>query len=225
VAVTVDAVGTEKFTASGTSASYTGITVGSGSNRALIALINFGHTSGPNDPSSITATWDSGGTNQAMTQLALFTPGSSGASGIWGLVAPTSGNKTLAVSWTTANESYIAGISFTGVDQTGGTTSFPNAATGSATSLTIPSAVGDIGVATSCSGIVLTTPTGTSIYNDSVNGTFVNTTAEYQAGGSPNITIGWAQIGSISACGVHASAGAGGFFARYYYDIGAQINV
>src|SRR5882672_12842690 len=97
------------------------ITVGSGANRALIALICIAKATPVLTVS--TATWDQGGTNQAMGFIG-FTNVVSGANTLrvelWGLRAPTSGQKTLRVvlSGTTIVDSYIAEVSFTGVDQT-----------------------------------------------------------------------------------------------------------
>lgn len=93
---------------------------------ALAVVMAFPHsTSGPSG--TITVTWDSGGTNQIMTQVhGLISSGA--AVYIYGLLAPTTGTKTLAVSWTGANSvNYGLGlIGLTGVDQTAVTSSFRN---------------------------------------------------------------------------------------------------
>jgi hypothetical protein len=152
MAVVLDATGTNVNTGGSTpqTFSYSGITVGSGTNRGLVFVIGFDS----NAVTGISATWDNGGTNQAMTLLA--TKAIAGGSGtgtmaILGLAAPTSGNKTLVCNWTTATQCTCAAVSFTGVDQTGGTTSFPNAgsATGNSASasVTITSQTGNMVVA------------------------------------------------------------------------------
>src|SRR5260221_7801876 len=83
-----------------------GVTVGSGANRALVVLLRFGSNSNV-IPSGLTVTWDSGGTNQALTQIPNTSAGQNDNGGTnqtscvaFGLVAPTPGNKTLLVSWT-----------------------------------------------------------------------------------------------------------------------------
>src|ERR1700674_83973 len=85
---------------SGTSFTSTQFTVGSASNRALVVTVAFAGAT-----SAQTATWDSGGTNQAMSVHST----NGGLTVIFTLVAPTSGNKTLSVSWTTARASTVDG--------------------------------------------------------------------------------------------------------------------
>lgn len=120
MAVALNNTGTVSRVISATSLSYTGLTVGSGSNRALIGNLNADAAI-----TSVTMTWDSGGTNQSMASIG------SNKENTWnrwsfanGLVAPTSGNKTCSVSWTTSSTVRFAMSDYTGVDQTGGTTSF-----------------------------------------------------------------------------------------------------
>lgn len=134
---------------SGTSTSPV-LTVGAGANRALIAYVTlFGTTSG------VTAVWDSGGTNQSMTLIDSFTnttdfPGVQSVL-LFGLAAPTSGNKTLLVSWTGTANFGVGYADFTGANQVGGTSTFANAVhaqdiTGSSTTATstITSATGNL---------------------------------------------------------------------------------
>jgi len=144
--VVLDAMATPlKVNPASTSADLTSLTVGSGSNRALVAELHFAFaTSGVTD---IAVTWDPSGANQPLTQIATLNSAGSGITELWGLVNPTSGNKTLRVTWTTSTTAIINAVSWTGVDQTGGTTSFPNATTGTGSgnvhSLTITSALGN----------------------------------------------------------------------------------
>lgn len=87
--VTSDAIGTVLQFAGLTSENYTGITVTSAAN-ALVATLVTAST-----VTSATATWDSGGTNQAMDLV-----GSNGSKVfIFALMNPTAGNKTLAMTW------------------------------------------------------------------------------------------------------------------------------
>jgi hypothetical protein len=104
----------------------TALTVGAGSNRVLIATLIFSSTA----PTGVTVTWDPSGTNQSLTQLATFNTATNDQRvELWGLIAPTSGNKTLRAAWTGSSELILDGISFTGADQTGGATTFPNTTT------------------------------------------------------------------------------------------------
>jgi hypothetical protein len=182
--VNVDATGTALISAgSVTTISYTGITVGSGSNRGLIAMISlFGSSS-----TSPTAVWDSGGTNQSMT---LLTTAGIATSKAWafGLRNPTAGNKTLTFSWTTAGQGIAAvAVSFTGVNQTSDALAFPswnnNSGTGTALSQAVASASGHIVIGQMIDGNSGNTLTGgqTLIYFDNTLATST-TLAEYTAG-------------------------------------------
>jgi hypothetical protein len=139
------------------------MTVGSGSNRAMTAFIILGQTS--TVPSTgLTIVWDQATTNQSLSQIVT----ASGAAvipraALWGYAnggAPlTSGAHTLTASWLVASDVYIQVCSWTGVDQTGGATSFPNSASvgntnSTVTSMSIPvtSAVGDYVVAAWAAG-------------------------------------------------------------------------
>lgn len=139
MAVAIDAVG-------GLIAAHTGVTsftdatftVGSGTNRALVVGLVIEAT----PPTTPTVNWDSAGTNQAMTLIATMSDArQSNAIKIYlfGLIAPTSGAKTLNVGGlVSGNNTTLAYAAFTGADQTGGTTTFKNAVTngaGSGTSL------------------------------------------------------------------------------------------
>lgn len=131
------------------------LTVGSGSNRAMAVLIYWATGT---VPSGITATWDSGGTNQAMTLIAGTNAGAGGAANestsAYGLIAPTAGNKSLVISWTGNQEAHATAISFTGVDQTSvavafphGTTNIKTVSTAQPNTVTITSATGNMVVA------------------------------------------------------------------------------
>src|SRR5690349_11814286 len=105
MAVAIDATGTDALSGTSvTSFDYTGLTVGAGlSNGALIAFISAsGTTSNGAAPSSMSVHWDSAGTNQALTQIGTsqVVGGGTGTmvSSLWGLVAPTAGNKTLHIT-------------------------------------------------------------------------------------------------------------------------------
>jgi hypothetical protein len=166
-----------------TSLSYTGLTIAAGANIALVVTIDW--DIGGAAPTGLSVTWDSGGTNQSLTRIV-----NNGTSELWGLVNPTIGNKTLAMSWTTTARVFIAGMAFNGVDQTGGATTFPNTAnSASATTLTISSAIYRKVMCCGTTTAVLGTISGTTIFSDSASGTFINSFANYDDGAT-SVTIG-----------------------------------
>lgn len=120
--VHLDAVATAVDTASVTTKDLTTLTVGTGTNRALVLQITWTGV-----PTAISVKWDPATTNQTVTQITLAsTTTNSQTVALYGLVAPTSGNKTLRASWTGSQEVMMQAVSWTGVDQTGGATSFPH---------------------------------------------------------------------------------------------------
>ncbi len=190
---------------------YTHMTVGSGSNRALIAVIVLGYNGSGARPTSISCTWDQGGSNQAMTLIGTINASNNFATAqLYGLIAPTSGNKTLRLNYSNStlnnNEAWIDAIAFTGVSQTGGATSFPgftSADTG--TTVAVTSATGDFVVA-SWSPSGAPTPTGTTIFNDHTSGSFINAAANYDAGAATvNIGMSSGNMHPIAACSVKAA--------------------
>jgi hypothetical protein len=150
VAVAFDAkTATATSATPGTTLTITNLTVGSGSNRAMALLIMWQSGS---VPPVTTCQWDDAGTPQAMT-LVTGTNSANGSSSmatsIYGLVAPTSGNKNLKVSWTGSFEAHAVAISFTGVDQTSVAVAFPHGvAVNKTTSTASPASTGAITSAT-----------------------------------------------------------------------------
>lgn len=193
------------------SVSGTPIAVGSGSNRALCVGLAFGATAGL--PTSITVTWDVGGTNQALTAVtgATATDSGSGAtdSVIWyALKAPTSGTKTLTASWTGARSAIMGAISFTGVDQTGGATSFAHGAGNSGNittpaTVTITSATGNATVAIHAEdgGSTITATSATQDFIDATP-TTLNAAMNHTAGAASNT-----MTATVSPANTWASAG------------------
>jgi hypothetical protein len=182
------------------------ITVGSGTNRALLVFLQFGAV-----VSSVSVTWDSGGTNQAMTNIVSATESDNlGQAYLFGLVAPTSGQKTLSVSWTTSASFTCGEASFTGADQTGGATTFKNTNTfvgnnPSPMTITVTTANGDMAVASfaanNCS--FTSVSTGTDIYHDNTN---VSGAAAYNAAvGASTVVAYGANLANpccIAACDI-----------------------
>lgn len=219
--VAFNAVGTVDCTANGvlgtTGFTCSTLTVGGGANRALVVQITFSAKT----ITGLGCVWDSGGTNQSMTAI----PGASGASAgtagfvnFFGLVAPTSGAKTLKCTWdATASDYTVIGLDYTGVNQTGGATSFPNGAcaTGNSTtaSLALTSALNNQTVAgAGANNTISSVSTQTSLYIDNVP-TNVSGSAsrETAAGGAASVTHTWAVVSTQwVVCGTDIQAAAGG---------------
>jgi hypothetical protein len=188
MAVAVDAVsqptGAGDVHGTGTSATFQNLTVGSGSNRALVVVVTFDIQT----PGTVTMTWDSGGSNQVMTQIVTLSSSAAneGTVQLWGLIAPVAGNKVLKVTnANTATDIYLDAMSFTGVDQTGGTTSFPHSTSGYATTATgtlpITSTGGNYTISGYSGGTNINSVNQTSLANDH-SGTNTNYAAQYAAG-------------------------------------------
>src|SRR5262245_30305404 len=122
MAVVFDANATADVTSNAvTSITSSNLTVGSGSNRALICQILWSGT-----VTSPTINWDQLGTPQAMAAITGAGATNTVRAEVWGLVAPTSGAKQIKAAWTTSRDVVLNHLSYTGVDQTGGATSFPH---------------------------------------------------------------------------------------------------
>lgn len=200
--VALDAKGSKLIGATQVSSiNYTGITVGSVSDGALIATLTMGDAVGS---SGWAATWDSGGTNQAMTLISSKVNGVASAV-IFGLRNPTPGKKTLALSWTGANYPSVCAISFSGVEQSSDANAFKNAISGTSASLGVTSASGDMALAVAAASGSLTTFNQTALYLDTTsNG--ADSAASYAAGASSvTFTIGGGS-GSLALSGIDISA-------------------
>jgi hypothetical protein len=133
------AVAFDAKTAAGTSGNgvsplnVTNMTVGSGANRALVLLVNCAD-SATGFPGGFAANWDSAGTPQLMTQITgtLVSSAGTGTTALYALLAPTSGAKTLSITWTTgSHEMHAQAVAFTSVDQTSIAVAFPHGTTNS----------------------------------------------------------------------------------------------
>ena len=201
MAVALDASGTGYGTryASVTSVSYTGLTTTiatTTTNGAIVVCI----INEVGSPGASTVVWDSAGANQSFTQI-----GQSADSGgnyyitYWGLVGPTTyGNKTISVTQTNAPPTtQVIAYSFTGVSQTGGTSSFGNFASNAPASasttatVTCTSAANNMVLAaalvTSNGSGNLSAPTQTLLFDDNTNQVWG---AQYASGAS-SITSAW----------------------------------
>lgn len=196
-----------------TTADLTAHTVGAGSNRALVAQIGWSGT-----VTSPTLNWDNAGTPQAMAAITGAGATNTVRTECWGLVAPTSGNKTLRATWTTARDICLNGVSYSSVDQTGGATSFPHGtgATGtgngvSQTMVTVTSAVGNAAVAVMATTGTPSAPTQTQTFLDSTPAS--ESAAGARAAGAASVAFGWTNtspIGWASAGTDILAAAAGG---------------
>lgn len=211
MAVAIDANATADATNNGvTTISTSNLTVGAGSNRALVVDVCW---SGP--VTTPTMTWDT-------TQSVLAIPGATATNGTvqvaqcWGMVAPNSGAKALVTSWLTARDIVVSGTSYTGVDQTGGATSFPNGAgaTGSSTtaSVTVTSAVGNAVQAAHTLGNTCSAVNNTQLFRD--NNPANISGAGNRAAGAASVAMtatltssNWASAGTdiLASSGVAAS--------------------
>lgn len=199
-----------------TTIDLTTLTIGSGSDRVLVAGLLCDKSS---TPTGITIVWDPAGTNQSLTAITAALESGTRYAVLFGLVNPTSGNKTLRASWTNNEQVILLGASFTGADQTGGDTTFPNgaSATGAANPATInvTSAANNMVLAAFVSdgGSFTGTDTpGTNFFADNSQ-TIINGAASYQAGAS-TVTMNAGQNAANStwqvATDIVASSGGGG---------------
>lgn len=193
------------------------LTVGSGSNRALALALMCG-SCGAGLPAGLSLTWDSGGTNQALTQVTgtLVTDSVlTDSAAMYGLVAPTAGNKSLVISWTGNNEMHAAAISFTGVDQTSVAVAFPHGTNAkvngaSPTTITITSAVGNMVVAAHAQNLsVFGVISDTTLAVDNASGPNTANAANYAAGAATKtLTAAFTGSGPWNSIGTDVLAAA-----------------
>src|SRR6266446_1930474 len=99
----------------------TNLTVGTGANRALLALLAWSSTAAP---TGISITWDGVALTPVSTAKSVHL--TAGNTQIYGLVNPNSGTKTFAGSWTGSRDFYAAGVAYTGVEQSNEANAFTN---------------------------------------------------------------------------------------------------
>jgi hypothetical protein len=202
MAVAFDAKGTADATGNGaTTKDLTVLTITAAlSNSALVAQVSFSLKT----VASVTLNWDNAGTPQAMTQIvAANGTGTVARAELWGRIAPTSGNKTLRASWTGASDVYLQAASWSGVDQTGGVTSFAHSTSNTGTTtgntthntITITSAVGNATMDAICGdAATYTASTQTQTYLDNVATSISG--GGSRAGGAATVTHGWTATGT-----------------------------
>lgn len=139
-------LGTAQTCAAGTSCNYTNLTITAALPNSALAVFVV-NTDGGAGISGLSATWDSGGTNQGMTSVGTLLSGSF-QSFAFGRLSPTAGNKTLALSWTGSATINVCAVSLKNVTQTSVAAAFTNATAnllnGTTVTNTVTSQVNDL---------------------------------------------------------------------------------
>lgn len=167
------------------------LTIAAGTKTALIAKI---HISNSTTPTITSVQWDIAGTPQAMTLITSIANGNEGRTYIYGLLNPTTGNRTcrMALSGLTS-EVFFNLTAYDGVEDSSFGAAFIAAtpATGTSTtpSITISSATGDMTVAAVTGPQVLSSPTQTQTHLD--NGGAATSAGGSRAVGAASVTHQW----------------------------------
>lgn len=199
MAVALDAVATGfQSVAAATSVTTVKLTVGSGSNRAIVLQACWGAASGLPVTSRV-ATWDFGGSAQAMGEIVNQVSGVLLESALYGLVAPAAGALSLKLAWVNSADCDIFPIAFTGVDQAGGATSFPNSTSNvnsaSPSTITITTATNNATVSCVAVGGNPAGPNQTQTFLDTAPAN-MSAAGEYRVpSGSGSVTHQWSTAG------------------------------
>jgi hypothetical protein len=194
--------GTATDTTAATAAQVTTATT-NGQNSAIVCAIAW--------ESAITSPamqWNQVGTNQQFTLITTYLNSNSQRVSLYGLVGLNPvGNFTARATWTTSTEAIMQCATFTGVNQTGGATSFPHSTTANGSSLspaiTITSAITDVVMCAFVAGNNATslTPGPISLYSTVGSGAIVSGGSWYPGASSVTIT------GAISPTDVWGEVG------------------
>ena len=203
VAFDADATASTRGTA--TTLTNGNLTIGSGVHRALIVQMTTSLAT------TQTVVWDAAGANQALTLIGSTAYASSYTSWLYGLINPASGNKIVTVTWGGGGSNFgvLNAASFTGVNQTGGATSFPNytgtSGLGISPSVTVTSATGDMVVDTLMCQTAPIAGNKTKLFWNT--GGTVNGGSQYAAGAA-TVALSWTQgssyIYALGACSIKA---------------------
>lgn len=203
-----------------TSLSHNSLTIGASADAAVFMIVFNQATL----PPGLTVTWAGVACTQISGAIGSFTTGSAvqnSTSVLFGILAPTTGNQTLAVNWTTDSiQGKCSGVSFTGVTQTSFAAAFPNGTGGSGTGVTITTSLtsdtNDFSVAVggeTSNAISLAATGSTSVVVDN-NGN-IGSAMSFAPGAS---TVVWTATASSSTewsiAATDVSAGGGGGAAR-----------
>jgi hypothetical protein len=179
---------------------FANLTIGAVTNPALVVYTGFSA-----DPGAfIVSTWN-GVTLFQIVKINSAT--SDGTVILWGLAGPATGNKNLVFTWTTSvTDFFCDAVSFSGVDQTGGATTFHNAISAQETTttgtLTITSAVGEYTVSAITAISDMSAWSGTLIHYDHTSGAVVNVSWQDATGASPNVTHTLTLTGNTTSPGM-----------------------
>lgn len=171
----------------------TNLTITGGlTNSAMVCQINLSLQT----PTSEVVSYDLVGANQLMTLIvARNTSSGTGRAELWGLINPVAGNKSVKYTGVGTSDVDINCVSWQGVDQTGGATSFPNSTsaigTSAAPSVTITSAVGNATMDSTVNDTsTLSAPTKTQTFIDNTPAS-ISGGGSRAAGASPNVVHAW----------------------------------
>lgn len=150
MAVAVDVVGTHSAHAATTSVSYSFAPSASITNPGLIIAM---YCDGSGTITATSPTWN----GASCTQINTVNPSGGGTAFLFGLTGSSVQGSHTFTCTITSSSYYIYGISFSGVDQTGGTTSFPHSSSATISNaqtnpVTITTAVGNFTVAICAEG-------------------------------------------------------------------------
>lgn len=178
------------------------LTIGVVANECLVIEVGV-FSATPSFPTSETATWN--GTSVPLIGTASFVTAGQ-AVYLFGLPAAASGNHTISFAWVggTVSAVSINGTSFSGCNQTGGVTTFPNAAsltgTTGAPSQSLTNPTGDIAVNIACSAQNVITPSATLLFTDQAQ-----TGCGSQFSAAVNPTVSWTTGASAAWLSLSAS--------------------
>lgn len=220
MAVVLDALGSADFYSAGnTNFTFTNLTIGTGaSNYALVAMFSLNPGTGV-----ASVTWN-GVSLTLIGSQANLAGVPSWTTFLYGLVAPASGPQTLAITLSgAATEAYIDALSFSGVDQTGGSTTFANVQT-AVVQTTIPLSCTTTGTASDYTvasvamvgGTHVSAMSGTPLFNDTTGSQ--NASGQYSSGVgtiTSTLTSATGAQAAMAAVTVKAASGGGGAAASY----------
>jgi hypothetical protein len=155
-----------------TATGYTDITVGSGSNRFILLALAFDGVV----PSSQTVKWGS----QTMQLIQSSDNGANISAQLWGLCNPTSGAQAFTINWTGGQHVFAKAISFTGVDQSNNSTTWPNGTSSSGFFGNVISSIPGQYLFSSIATGGGIGPTGNILYSNNTTGSIINAGAGYQ---------------------------------------------
>lgn len=205
-----------------TSFSASPMTVASGAT-LLVVAINWFATASGDRPTTRSVTWDGVAMNEAIFHD-LIGALSRSSTGIYTLVNPAVGAKTLAGSWTNSMDVYVGAVSFAGTDTTTGYNSADNAYMELTTSINVTGSSDGATVATFITDGAEATTSQTKFLGDQALNP--GGSGSYQLGTGGTITHSFTGAGGSqqTATAIHVIAGAaGGGFTRLVGPFGYPL--